>query len=74
MYLWLTCEGWVSFGPFEWLRFEDDSRCIKDQDGNVIATFDGQCWHLADERYKDYAGWSNPMVTSTAKHPHPLHG
>lgn len=73
MYLWLSCEGWVSFGPFEWLKFEDENRCIKDQNGNIIAKYDGNCWHVTDKKYKDYAGWSNPMITPTAKHPHPMH-
>ena len=72
MYLWLNCEGWVSFGPFKWLKFEDENRCIIDQDENVIATFDGKYWHLSDEKYKHYSGWRTPMITVTPKHPHPF--
>ena len=39
IYLWLCCEGWCKFGPYEWLRFDEDGSII-DQDGNVIAKKD----------------------------------
>lgn len=72
MYLWLNCEGWVRFGPFAWLRFDDDPRVIRDQDGTVVASFDGADWRTADERYRGFQ-WRSPMVTASARHPHPLH-
>lgn len=71
LYLWLTCEGWERFGPFKWLRFNDANRLITDQDGNVVASFDGNCWRTPGKKYKEF-GWSDPMITSSAKHPHPM--
>jgi hypothetical protein len=44
MHLWLNCEGWVRFGPYEWLRFDDTPRAIRDQDNRVVATFDDGSW------------------------------
>jgi hypothetical protein len=73
MYLWLNCEGWVRFGPFAWLRFDDNPRVIRDQDGSTVASFDGTDWRTPDEKYSKFQ-WRNPMVTSSARHPHPNHG
>ena len=72
MYLWLNCEGWVRFGPFEWLRF-DDPRTIRDQDGEDVAWFDGADWRTLDDRYQGYQ-WRNPMITVSSRHPHPARG
>ncbi len=72
MYLWLSCEGWVRFGPFKWLRFDDENHQITDQNGNVIASFDGSCWRTPGEKYQGY-GWRDPMVTNSTKHPLPMH-
>ena len=73
VYLWLNCEGWVRFGPFEWLRFDDEPRTIRDQDGNVLAQFDGTDWHTLGEEYAGFH-WRNPMVTASGRHPHPMYG
>ena len=37
VYLWLCCEGWMRFGPFEWLRFDDTERAIIGPDGETVA-------------------------------------
>lgn len=73
MYLWLNCEGWIRFGPFEWLRFEDDPRVIRNQDGVIVASFDGTDWHTSDGQYDRWI-WRNPMVTTSPRHPHPASG
>ena len=73
MYLWLNAEGWVRFGPFEFLRFADEPRAILDQDNRVVASQDGSGWLAADGRYNGYR-FRDPMVTITPRHPHPMQG
>jgi len=73
VYLWLNCEGWERFGPFQWLRFEDSPLRIGDQDGNVIAEFDGSDWLSTHEKYRNHR-WRCPMITASPQHPHPFHG
>lgn len=65
MYLWLHCEGWIRFGPYEAIFFDRDFRTIRDKSGNVIAkSEDGHCWIVPTE---EYANWrfQNPMITRT---------
>jgi len=69
IYLWLCCEGWVRFGPFGWLRFQDDPRSIVDQAGRVLAHWEGHCWRTSDPQYSDFQ-WHNPTITSKPRHPH----
>ena len=73
LYLHLCCEGWQRFGPFEWLSFQDEPRAIVDEDGSVIATWDGLTWRTSDPRFQKYA-WSNPTITIGSRHPHPKSG
>jgi hypothetical protein len=73
VYLWLNCEGWERFGPFQSLRFDNPALRICDQDGNVIAEFDGTDWLTKDEKYRNFR-WVNPMITASPQHPHPMHG
>jgi hypothetical protein len=73
VYLWLNCEGWVRFGPFQWLRFEAGPLRVCDQDKNVIAEFDGADWRTEQGDYRNYR-WRCPMITSSPRHPHPSHG
>lgn len=73
VYLWLNCEGWERFGPFQWLEFEDGPLRICDQDANVIAEFDGSDWLTPHEKYRNHR-WQCPMITASPQHPQPFHG
>ena len=73
MYLWLNCEGWVRFGPFEWLRFDDDPRVIRDQDGTVVASFDGSDWRTVHEYRRLPMVQSDGDDVGVRLHPHPMH-
>jgi len=73
VYLWLNCEGWERFGPFQWLRFEDSPLRICDQDANVIAEFDGNDWQTTHEKYRNHR-WRCPMITASSQHPHLVNG
>ncbi|MFP4157725.1 MAG: hypothetical protein ACLFU4_08925 [Opitutales bacterium] len=81
LYLWLSCEGWVRFGPFRHLRWrkcpEGGGLRITDQGNRVIAFEDREqgCWRSTESRYHGSAGsgWAfrDPMVTASPEHPHP---
>jgi hypothetical protein len=70
VFLWLCCEGWQRFGPFAWLRFNDDPRTIIDQDGQVVASWVDGHWRTSDSG----CAWSNPTIGPGPKHPHPNRG
>ncbi len=64
MYLWLNSEGWIRFGPFDFLSFDENPRVIRDGDGTVVAKYDQGDWRVASE---EYAKWQfrNPVITSS---------
>jgi hypothetical protein len=69
VYLWLCCEGWMKFGPFEWLRFDDERQAILGPDGEEVARkVDGQ-WRVSEEKWQGW-GFSDPTITTTPFHPH----
>jgi hypothetical protein len=70
VYLFLSCEGWIRFGPFRWLNFMDEQRTIVDDKGNIIASSNGQQWTVSDPEYSGYF-FCNPFITTTKHHPHP---
>jgi hypothetical protein len=72
VYLWLCSEGWMKFGPYEWLRFGDDGHTIIAPEG-VVASKLGGCWKASDTRWE---GWNfyHPMITSRPEHPSPDRG
>ena len=69
VYLWLCCEGWMRFGPFEWLRFDDKENKILGPDGEVVARKTGEYWFVISGRGEGMA-FSNPTITTTRDHPH----
>jgi len=69
IYLWLCCEGWMKFGPFEWLRFDDERQAILGPDGEEVAKKSDGCWRMPDGRGKGMQ-FSNPTITSSPTHPH----
>lgn len=69
LYLWLCCEGWMKFGPFEWLRFDDERQAILGPDGAEVAKKVDGCWRVPEEKWQGWA-FSDPTVTTTPVHPH----
>ncbi len=75
LYLWLNCEGWVRFGPFEWLRFDGgsgpaDPLVVRGPNDAAVAQFDGTAWRTPG----DGTAWRTPTITASPRHPHPMHG
>jgi hypothetical protein len=69
VYLWLCCEGWMRFGPFEWLRFDDTESTIIDPDGEVVAKMTNGYWVVSSGQGGGMQ-FSNPTITSSREHPH----
>ena len=69
VYLWLCCEGWMKFGPFEWLRFDDERQAILGPDGEAVAKKSGGQWRVPGEEWQGW-GFSNPTITTRPAHPH----
>lgn len=69
VFLWLSREGWMKFGPFEWLRFYDEKQAILGPDGAVVAKKTDGYWRMPDGRGKDMQ-FSNPTITSSPVYPH----
>jgi hypothetical protein len=67
--LWLCCEGWMKFGPFEWLRFDDELQAILGPDGEESAKKTDAYWRVSDGRSKGME-FSNPTITNSPIHPH----
>lgn len=59
----------MKFGPFEWLRFDDDLQAILGPDGEEIAKKTDDYWRVSGERGKGME-FSNPTITTTPIHPH----
>lgn len=68
IYLWLCCEGWVRFGPFEWLCFDTESAAVFDSRGNVAAWREGSDWRVADPRGANMA-FDAITITTARNHP-----
>lgn len=81
LYLWLSCEGWVRFGPYRWLRLLSDpetgAQQIINQKREVIAyeDRDNRRWRSTDPNYRGQgvSGWAfrDPVITANPNHPHP---
>lgn len=69
VYLWLCCEGWMKFGPFEWLRFDDESQAILGPESEEVAKKAGGYWRVPSGRGEGMQ-FSNPTITTTPVHPH----
>ena len=69
VYLWLCCEGWMRFGPFEWLRFEDTESAIIGPAGEVVAKKLDGYWRVPGGKSAGMP-FSNPTITAGPDHPH----
>ncbi len=71
VYLWLCCEGWMRFGPFEWLRFDDVTSTISESTGKVVAWREGGRWLVPSSGGAGMAFDDNYMITTSPRHPDP---
>ena len=69
LYLWLCCEGWMRFGPFKWLRFDDERQAILGPDRDEVAKKMDGFWRVSGEKWQGW-GFSDPTITTTPQHPH----
>ena len=75
VYLWLCCEGWLRFGPYEWLSKDEEKNAYIGPLGQVLAFWDEEesCWRASEEKYKSWV-FCNPMITASRRHPAPMYG
>jgi len=70
VWLFLRCEGWVRFGPWEWLTFRGEDSAYLNSDGEVVAFWDERegHWRVPTD---EYAHWrfDEVMLNSSADHP-----
>jgi hypothetical protein len=71
LYLWLCCEGWQSFGPFQHLHIS--ATTITDEEEQVVAFRDDEGVWYTPGIFCCYR-WRSPMVTPSPIHPHPNRG
>ena len=69
VYLWLCCEGWMRFGPFEWLRFDDTENAIIGPGGEVLVKKLDGYWRVPGGQGAGMP-FSNPTITSGPVHLH----
>lgn len=67
VYLWLHCEGWMKFGPFDWLRFDYDLGAILGPREEVVAWRDDGGWRTSNPRGADMV-FSDPTISSQHAH------
>ena len=75
MYLWLCCEGWQKFGPFDWLSYDPDRKAVvgeKNGEVMVVAEESDGRWKLRIKT-PGYA-WSHWLINASPKHPFPDQG
>ena len=73
MYVWMCCEGWVRFGPYEWVGWTTDRRVLVDQNGQLIAQESGAHWQSALPEFANFA-FDAILITHGPRHPPPRHG
>jgi len=71
VYLWLRCEGWMKFGPFEWLRFDEHTSTISESTGKIVAWKEGKRWFVPSGRGAGMAYDESFMITNSPRHPDP---
>ncbi len=70
VYLYLNAEGWIRFGPYQWLLFSDDGKSIMDQDGQVVAGRVGDTWTVEAGEFTDWQ-FRTPFISASPRHPRP---
>jgi hypothetical protein len=59
----------MKFGPFEWLRLDDEIQMILGQDVAEVAKKTDSYWRVPSERGEGMP-ISNPTMTNSPQHPH----
>jgi len=63
----------MKFGPFEWLRFDDERQSIIGPEGEEVAKKSGGQWRVPGEKWQGW-GFSDPTITTRPQHPHKASG
>jgi len=71
VYLWLRCEGWMRFGPYDSLHFDAKHHIVTGQGEKVaycVRSYYGFNWHTPGE----YQGfwWDRAVITTASREPY----
>lgn len=59
----------MKFGPYEWLRLDDEAGGIFDSTGEVVAWRDGNAWRVPTKRGGGMR-FDGMTITTSPEHPH----
>ena len=71
VYLWLCCEGWMRFGPYESLHFDAKHNIVTDEGEKVaycVRSYFDFNWHTPGE-YQGFC-WERPVITTACCEPY----
>jgi len=71
VYLWLCCEGWMRFGPYESLHFDAKHHIVTDEGEKVaycVRSYFDFNWHTPGE-YQGFC-WKRPVITTACSEPY----
>ena len=62
LYLFFNCEGWMRFGPFEFIQFDESGKII-DESGDVLAINTGNEWEATEKLGQGLMNLRNPIIS-----------
>jgi hypothetical protein len=62
LYLFFNCEGWMRFGPFKLLQFDESGKII-DESGDVLAIQNGNEWQATEKLGSNLMNLRNPIIS-----------
>jgi hypothetical protein len=63
LYLFFNGEGWMRFGPFQLIQFDESGKII-DENGDVLAIQVGQEWEATEKLGRGLINLRNPIIFS----------
>jgi hypothetical protein len=62
LFLFFNCEGWVRFGPFQLLQFDESGKII-DENGDLLAIRSGNEWRATEKLGTSLINLNNPIIS-----------
>jgi hypothetical protein len=62
LYLFFNCEGWMRFGPFQLIQFDESGKII-DETGDVLAIQTGKEWETTEKLGQGLIKLRNPIIS-----------
>jgi len=62
LFIYFNCEGWMRFGPFEYIQFDESGKII-DENGDVLAIQNGNEWRATEKLGQGLMNLRNPIIS-----------